>query len=148
MIDFLLKMLTSSVAFSATSRILSISVVSILIDFGYMHVCDWASHAFLPMISCKGCSLAKIQHYSLSSLIRVPHHHFTYDTVLRDFHCERPKRVFMAFFVVDLNASQDHAILFSISNWITCHIIFLASTILLANGHACHFLYHSDYETI
>jgi hypothetical protein len=43
------------------------------------------------MIACKGCSLAKIQHHSLSSLIRVPHHHFTYDTVLRDSHCKRPK---------------------------------------------------------
>jgi hypothetical protein len=53
-------------------------------------ICDWASHAFLPMIPCKGCSLAKIQHHSLSSLIRVPRHHFTYDTVLRDSHCERP----------------------------------------------------------
>jgi hypothetical protein len=68
-----------------------LSVVSILIDFRYMHVCDWASHTFLPMIPCKGCSLAKIQHHSLSSLIRVPHHHFTYDTVLRYTHCERPK---------------------------------------------------------
>jgi hypothetical protein len=67
-----------------------LSVVSTLIDFGYMHACDWASHAFLPMIPCKGCSLAKIQHHSLPSLIRVPHHHFTYDTVLRDSHCERP----------------------------------------------------------
>jgi hypothetical protein len=57
-----------------------LSVVSILIDFGYMHECDWASHAFLPMIPCKGYSLAKIQHHSLSSLIRVPHHYFTYDT--------------------------------------------------------------------
>jgi hypothetical protein len=57
---------------------------------GYMHVCDWASLAFLPIIPCKGCSLAKIQHPSLSSLIRVPPHHFTYDTVLRDPHCERP----------------------------------------------------------
>jgi hypothetical protein len=43
------------------------------------------------MIPCKGCSLAKIQHLSLSSLIRVPYHHFTYDTMLRDSHCERPK---------------------------------------------------------
>jgi hypothetical protein len=68
-----------------------LSVVSILIDFRYMHVCDWASHAFLPMIPCKGCSLAKIQHPSLSSLIRVPPHHFTYDTMLRDPHCERLK---------------------------------------------------------
>jgi hypothetical protein len=67
-----------------------LSVVSTLIDFGYMHVYDWASHALLPMIPCKGCSLAKIQHHSLSSLIRVPHHHFTYDTVLRYTHCERP----------------------------------------------------------
>jgi hypothetical protein len=67
-----------------------LSDVSTLIDFGYMYVCDWASHAFLPMISCKGCSLAKIQHHSLSSLIRVPHHHFIYDTVLRYIHCERP----------------------------------------------------------
>jgi hypothetical protein len=63
-----------------------LSVVSTLIDFGYMHVYDWASHAFLPMIPCKGCSLAKIQHHSLSSLIRVPHHYFIYDTVLRDSH--------------------------------------------------------------
>jgi hypothetical protein len=55
-----------------------------------IHVCDWASHAFLPMIPRKGCSLAKIQHHSLSSLISVPHHHFTYDTVLRDFYCEIP----------------------------------------------------------
>jgi hypothetical protein len=70
-----------------------LSVVSTLIDFGYMHVCDWASHAFLPMILCKGCSLAKIQHHSLSSLIRVPHHHFTYDTVLRNSHCERPNHL-------------------------------------------------------
>jgi hypothetical protein len=61
-----------------------LSVVSILINFGYMHIYDWASHVFLPMISCKGYSLAKIQHHSLSSLIWVPHHHFTYDTVLRD----------------------------------------------------------------
>jgi hypothetical protein len=47
--------------------------------------------AFLPMIPCKGCSLAKIQHHSLSSLIRVPHHHFTYDIVLRYTYCKRPK---------------------------------------------------------
>jgi hypothetical protein len=39
-----------------------LSVVSTLIDFGYMHVCDWASHVFLPMIPCKGCSLAKTSH--------------------------------------------------------------------------------------
>jgi hypothetical protein len=69
------------------------SVISILIDFRYMHVCDWASHAFLPIIPCKGRSLAKIQHHSLLSLIRVPHHHFTYDTVLRYTHCERPKGI-------------------------------------------------------
>jgi hypothetical protein len=66
-------------------------VVSTLIDFGYMHVFDWARHTFLPMIPCKGCSLAKIQHHSLLSLIRMPHHYFTYDIVLRDSHCERPK---------------------------------------------------------
>jgi hypothetical protein len=42
-----------------------LSVVSILINFGYMHVCDWASHVFLSMIPCKGCSLAKIQHTPL-----------------------------------------------------------------------------------
>jgi hypothetical protein len=61
-----------------------LTVVSTLIDFGYMYVCDWASHTFLPMIPCKRCSLAKIQHHSFSSLIRMPHHHFAYDTVLRD----------------------------------------------------------------
>jgi hypothetical protein len=71
-----------------------LSVVSTLIDFGYMYVCDWASHAFLPMILCKGCSLAKIQHPSLLSLIRVPPHHFIYDTVIRDPCCERPKLAF------------------------------------------------------
>jgi hypothetical protein len=47
-----------------------LSVVSTLIDFGYMYVCDWASYAFLPIIPCKGCSLAKIQHPSLLSLTR------------------------------------------------------------------------------
>jgi hypothetical protein len=78
-----------------------LSVVSILIDFGYMHVCDWASHAFLPMIPYKGCTLAKIQHISLSSLIRVSPHHFTYDTVLRDPHCERPKKL-------ALSKAEDH----------------------------------------
>jgi hypothetical protein len=67
-----------------------LSVVSILINFGYMYVYDWASHAILPMIPCKGCSLAKIQHHSLLSLIRVPHQHFTYDTMLRNSHCESP----------------------------------------------------------
>jgi hypothetical protein len=76
-----------------------LNVVSTLIDFRYMHVYDWASYTFLPMISCKGCSLAKIQHYSLSSLIRVPHHHFTYNTVLRYTHCERPKSLFLWRFV-------------------------------------------------
>jgi hypothetical protein len=65
-----------------------LSVVSTLIDFGYMHICDWASHAFLPMIPYKGYSLAKIQYHSLLSLITVPHYYFTYDTVLRDSHCK------------------------------------------------------------
>jgi hypothetical protein len=65
-------------------------VVSILIDFGYMHICDWASHIFLPMIPYKGCSLTKIQHHSFSSLIKMPHYHFTYDTILKDSHCKRP----------------------------------------------------------
>jgi hypothetical protein len=45
------------------------------------------------MISCQGCSLAKIQQYSLSSINMVPHQHFAYDTVLRNLHCERPKVV-------------------------------------------------------
>jgi hypothetical protein len=67
-----------------------LSVVSTLIEFGYMHVCDWPSHAFLPMIPCKGCSLAKIQHPSLSSLIGVPPHYFTYNTVLKNPRYERP----------------------------------------------------------
>jgi hypothetical protein len=45
------------------------------------------------MTLCKGCSLAKIQQHSLSLINRVPHHHFFYDTALRDLHCERPKMV-------------------------------------------------------
>jgi hypothetical protein len=66
-----------------------LSVISTLIDFGTcMYVIGLAMH-FLPMIPCKGCSLAKIQHYSLLSLIKMPHHHFTYDIVLRYTHCER-----------------------------------------------------------
>jgi hypothetical protein len=39
----------------------------------------------------RGSSLAKIQQLSLSSINRVPHKHFAYDTVLRNLHCERPK---------------------------------------------------------
>jgi hypothetical protein len=78
-----------------------LSVVSILIDFRYIHVCDWASHTFLPMIPCKGCSLAKIQHHSLSSLIRVPHHHFTYDTVLREHSHTAHPTINMYFYNAD-----------------------------------------------
>jgi hypothetical protein len=67
-----------------------LSVVSILINFEYMHVCNWSSHVFLSMIPCKGCSLVKIYHHSLLLLIRVLYHHFTYDIMLRDPHYERP----------------------------------------------------------
>jgi hypothetical protein len=62
-----------------------LSVVSILYDFSYMHVCDLVSYVFLSIIPCKGCSLvAKIQHPSLLSLIRMPLYYFMYDTVLKD----------------------------------------------------------------
>jgi hypothetical protein len=36
------------------------------------------------------CDRSKIQQHSFSSINRVPHHHFTYDTALRNLHCERP----------------------------------------------------------
>jgi hypothetical protein len=50
-----------------------LSVVSTLIDFGYMHVCDWASHTFLPMIPCKGCSLAKTTHSGSNIASNITH---------------------------------------------------------------------------
>jgi hypothetical protein len=43
------------------------------------------------MTSCKGCSLDKIQPHSLSSIDRVQHQNFAYDTVLRYLHCGRPQ---------------------------------------------------------
>jgi hypothetical protein len=45
------------------------------------------------MTLCKGCNLAKIQQPSLSSINRMPHHHFAYDTVLRNLHSERPNSI-------------------------------------------------------
>jgi hypothetical protein len=112
-----------------------LSVVSTLIDFGYMHVCDWASHVFLPMIPCKGCSLAKIQHYSLSSLIRVPHHHFTYDTVLRYTHCERPKALFGTRVFMGISGDNLHQILNPHSLLKICLVLEYCASLIPANPH-------------
>jgi hypothetical protein len=85
-------------------------MISLLVEFLVLCVMIWY-HNMIPLSSlsslieaphqlfaCMECmiqlmilalrlALAKIQHIFLSSLIRVPPQHFTYDTVLRDPHC-------------------------------------------------------------
>jgi hypothetical protein len=50
-----------------------LKVVSKFNDLGLMHAFDWANNIFLPMVACRGCILAKIQHPSLFSFNIVPH---------------------------------------------------------------------------
>jgi hypothetical protein len=63
------------------------------------------------MTLCKGCSLAEIQHHSLSSINRVLHHHFTYDTALKNLHCGRPNpsAKLFSYLTREVGASRDGA---------------------------------------
>ena len=55
-----------------------------------MYRCDWANNIFLPMVTCTGCMLAKLQAQSLFSLTTMPHKQNAYKVVLRNLHWHRP----------------------------------------------------------
>jgi hypothetical protein len=64
------------------------SYLNLMILVSYMHMIGLT--IFFAYDFVQRCSLAKIQHHSLSSINTVRQQHFAYDTMLRNLHCERP----------------------------------------------------------